>query len=507
VQLSADGRQIAQVREKVAISSNINIGAYGFPSASALLTESEALMDEMLGRQRADALAATEYHASALISRMINKGKDAVAFHALRVDDSAFATVGSPEELLDFISLVSAVPVTDERQPSRAPARAPRAPRSPLSPTSAAAAACFGGGGGELNMALLTSTRRLRFCFDLDSTLLYWDGAANELTPVSDNIELVRALAAAGHYIILQTSAAMTLDGRAHAVGNVGRALASAGPRVFDALKRHEIPYDELHFGKPAADFYIDSITLNAGAGTLAKDLGWRTTPDARTIEGGIRARSFNQVALVGDKHVIKSSNRKQLAGEAFYYCHIPHALAHLFPELVEVVDRPEVDSTSIVQTRVNGATFSHMLINLTLTAGRLRLLLDALHALHSRPSGVDGETRSATAELCANYGRKVGARFHKHRALYDSFKQAGMRPEAAAASILDFLHGYEGGARCAHAWYIHGARAHARAQPSRAAPASRDASRPRHGVAQSRSRPPACARAPGRADARGRVL
>lgn len=52
-----------------------------------------------------------------------------------------------------------------------------------------------------------------------------------------------------------------------------------------------------------------------------------------------------------------------------------------------------------------------------------------------------------------------MGARFHKHRELYESFKERGMRPDAAAAAILDFLGGYEGARRCEHAWFIHGAR------------------------------------------------
>jgi len=463
VELSHDGSVITAVREKVAISRHINIGAYGFPSGNALLTHTEALMDEMLGRLRSDPLTSTAYHASALIARMIGAH---VPFHALRVEEAQFATVGSPDELLEFIALVSSVPVQHDG--------AADGMSRPLSPRPARA--------GRTHLHLLTS-RRLRFCFDLDSTLLHWDSATSEMLPSQDNIDLVCALHDAGHYVILQTAASMEHASSGRHAGNVGRAVARAGPRVFEALKKHAIPYDELHFGKPAADFYIDSTTLNAGAGTLAKDIGWRTTHDLRTIEGGIRARSFNQVALVGDKHIIKSSNRKQIAGEAYYYAHIPPALAHLFPELVEVVDRPETDTTSIVQTRVHGSTYSHMLVNLTLTVGRLRLLLDALCSLHTMAAGVGGDERAGAAELCANYARKVGARFRKHRGLYDSFKAGGMRPDAAATAILEFLAGYEGAARCSHAWFIHGVCVRCPARtcaPRRAAPPRRCAPRPR---------------------------
>ena len=43
---------------------------------------------------------------------------------------------------------------------------------------------------------------------------------------------------------------------------NVGLALARIGNDTLDWLKRHEIPYDEIFFGKPWADIYIDDNAL-----------------------------------------------------------------------------------------------------------------------------------------------------------------------------------------------------------------------------------------------------
>mmetsp|Transcript_27759 Transcript_27759/g.74718 ORF Transcript_27759/g.74718 Transcript_27759/m.74718 type:complete len:818 (+) Transcript_27759:2-2455(+) len=428
IKVSAEGL-VSEMREKVAISSAVNIGAYGFPSAAALLSAADSYIDRMLALVREKGSTVTpSFHASALINEMISQR---VPFHARHVDETAFATVGTPDELIEFIAQVSAAPIDEGTAPRQNNAH---------------------------SLGSLASTRRLRFCFDIDSTILISDAATQDLTPVQDNVDLLDALHDAGHHIILQTSAGM--DG-AH--GNAGRALASSGLRVLEALAQHGIHYDEIHFGRPSADFYIDAVTLHAGAGTLAKDIGWHSADEMRTIEGGIRARSFNQIALVGDKHIIKSSTRKVLSGEAFYYAHIPGALAHCFPALVEIVDRPESDTMSIIQSRVQGVTFSHMLVNLTLTVGRLRLLLDAVHALHTHGAGEVGEDGTSRQEpasvdlMCANYARKVGARFKKHRSLYETFADKGMRPEMASKVILEFLNGYEGAARCEHAWHIHG--------------------------------------------------
>ena len=46
--------------------------------------------------------------------------------------------------------------------------------------------------------------------------------------------------------------------------GNVGAIIADIGKTTFDTLDKFEIPYDEIHFGKPYANFYIDDLAINA---------------------------------------------------------------------------------------------------------------------------------------------------------------------------------------------------------------------------------------------------
>ena len=59
-----------------------------------------------------------------------------------------------------------------------------------------------------------------------------------------------------GFYIILYTSRQMNTYS-----GNVGQIVKNTGKILFEWLEKHDIPYDEIHFGKPwcgVNGFYID---------------------------------------------------------------------------------------------------------------------------------------------------------------------------------------------------------------------------------------------------------
>ena len=45
-------------------------------------------------------------------------------------------------------------------------------------------------------------------------------------------------------------------------LGNVGKINAVQGPILYEWLEKYEIPYDEIYFGKPNADVYIDDKGL-----------------------------------------------------------------------------------------------------------------------------------------------------------------------------------------------------------------------------------------------------
>ena len=77
-----------------------------------------------------------------------------------------------------------------------------------------------------------------------------------DLLPYEDMLSKLRQYREAGYYIILYTSRNMRTYG-----GNIGLIMANTAKMTMQWLDRHQVPYDEIHFGKPWASrvgFYVD---------------------------------------------------------------------------------------------------------------------------------------------------------------------------------------------------------------------------------------------------------
>jgi capsule biosynthesis phosphatase len=101
----------------------------------------------------------------------------------------------------------------------------------------------------------------MRICIDLDGVVCQLrrpEQQYAELLPVSGAVEKLRALRSAGHYVILCTARHMKTCG-----GNVGQVVARQGAVTLNWLAQHGIEYDEIHFGKPHADVYIDDNAVH----------------------------------------------------------------------------------------------------------------------------------------------------------------------------------------------------------------------------------------------------
>ncbi|MBX7167443.1 MAG: capsular biosynthesis protein [Pirellulales bacterium] len=96
----------------------------------------------------------------------------------------------------------------------------------------------------------------MRICIDLDGVVCRLRDPGQQyadLQPVTGAVEKLRALKAAGHYLILFTARHMKTCN-----GNVGMVVARQGQVTLNWLAQHGIPFDEIHFGKPHADVYLD---------------------------------------------------------------------------------------------------------------------------------------------------------------------------------------------------------------------------------------------------------
>ncbi len=100
----------------------------------------------------------------------------------------------------------------------------------------------------------------MRICLDIDGTLCEVRGQGDDyaaVRPLPQAAERIRSLRAAGHYVILATARHMHTCG-----SNVGLVVARQGQTLITWLDRHGIEYDELWFGKPHADLYLDDKAM-----------------------------------------------------------------------------------------------------------------------------------------------------------------------------------------------------------------------------------------------------
>ncbi len=99
--------------------------------------------------------------------------------------------------------------------------------------------------------------------FDVDGTLcegLQQKQTYLDVLPRKNMIEKLKEYKQKGYYIILSTSRNM----RSYE-GNIGMINANTGRILFQWLEKHDIPFDEIHYGKPWCGyngFYVDDKTV-----------------------------------------------------------------------------------------------------------------------------------------------------------------------------------------------------------------------------------------------------
>lgn len=404
--LDHSGR-ITDIKEKIAVSKHANTGAYSFASAALL---KKAASEVISGKLDA---SVGEYYTSAVVLKLI---KDGHLFLGVEMDKDGFTCVGTPAQLESFLDRI-------QQEPS--------------------------------------NFKQMRFCFDLDGTLVTAPkvpGDYSTCQPIMKNVMLVRELHESGHHIIVQTARRM----RTHN-GNVGRVIKDIGSVTIKSLEECDIPYDELHFGKPFAHVYVDDLAVNAVVDTL-KELGWKrnkkTTPKAM-----IQPRAMNFIQVIGND-VLKTSRSREILGEIYFFSRIPDDISTFFPKLSAA---PTFSGCNFVlpMEKVSGITFSHLLSNRAVTDDRLRLMMDAVFQIHQS----DGKC-SKPLELCSslkeqlptftgnpsiylNYAAKVESRFKKH--YVEIYKTLDSNVDEFFKNLLNKLLQYESNKEGKFTKVIHG--------------------------------------------------
>lgn len=322
-----DDSQVEDIREKIKISDNACIGAYGFESGSLLL----GYCRETIGRERVNG---NELYVSNVYRTMIEDGCEIKAHKVDRWD-----CLGTPVQLRHWA----------EQQ---------GAPQEPQ-----------------------------RICFDLDNTLVSYPTVAGDYEtclPIERNIRFLQFLKEQGHHIIIHSARRMRTHG-----GDTSAVIDDIGELTKRQLDRFNIPYDEIIFGKPYADMYVDDLAVLPQMG-LERQTGFY-------MDSGLEPRSWNTVEIQ-EKTVLKRGPADEISGEIGWYRNLPDELSSIAPKLVRS------DQGSLEIERVLGIPMSQLHVGGALTARDLETLLTTLDQLHSHPV-------AGAVDIYANYGDKIGTR------------------------------------------------------------------------------------------------
>jgi len=173
--------------------------------------------------------------------------------------------------------------------------------------------------------------KKLRICFDLDNTLVTYPVIPDDYStvkPIDKNINLLKNLKEAGHEIIIYTARRMTTHNN-----NIGRVIKDIALTTINTLDGLNIQYDELIFGKPIADVYIDDKALNPYSSTMSY-FGF-FIKDEEFLPNKIETNKYNSI-IYNNNRILKTGPERFMRGELYYYNNIPSALEYLFPKLLK---------------------------------------------------------------------------------------------------------------------------------------------------------------------------
>jgi capsule biosynthesis phosphatase len=227
-----------------------------------------------------------------------------------------------------------------------------------------------------------TENDQIRFCFDLDNTLVSFPVIENDYTsvlPIPENINFLKFVHSLGHTIIIHTARRM----KTHK-GNSGKVLADIGKITFDTLEKFNIPYDEIYFGKPEADFYIDDKAINCHQ-NLERETGFYNL--------SFKERSFNSLTH-NDNTIVKSSTNSKIKGEIYWYQNIPKTINHLFPTFIESSE----NCYSI--EKIKGIPLSHLYANNCFEFSYLTKLLISINQIHTSLESLPEVNKSICTSL-----------------------------------------------------------------------------------------------------------
>lgn len=374
IQTDSTSLIVQDIIEKERISSLACTGAYGFQSIQQLLHFSQRIIDQNIKQKG-------EFYTSTVIRNMI---KSDISFTYETIHTTDYHCLGTPSQLRLFYN-----------QPHK---------------------------------------KKMRVCFDIDNTLVTFPKRPNDYStvePIFKTIQIVQELKRQGHTVVLYTARRMKTFN-----GNVAKAVADIAEITFQTLEKFNIPFDEIYFGKPHADIYIDDLAVNC-FDDIEKEIGIY-------VGSFIEARDFNTIDIREDNTVIKKS--ANLKGEIYFYRHIPNDIRHLFPELL---DADNDNFQWLKLQKIDGVPLTNLYLSEVLTPNELMQIMDAIQEIHDvkLSSHKIAETQTFVyknycQKMAARYFNYDYSRFPNHAKIYSEIWSKLQEYEATDCAQISVIHG-----------------------------------------------------------------
>ena len=359
---------ITNIIEKKKISNYACTGAYGFASYKQLLYYTQYVIDNNI-------LQKSEFYMSNVIKEMLN---DKIKVTNTVIDSGEWICMGTPLQLRKFYHNYPNISCVNNKK----------------------------------------NNKLMRICFDLDNTLVSYPTIPNDYTsvkPIQKNIEFLKYLKSFGHTIIIYTARRM----RTH-TGHVGKIMADIGIITFETLKKFDIPYDEIYFGKPYAHVYIDDLALNA-YDNLEKSLGFYMDT--------IKPRYFNEIIENSTNTITKKSS--DIQGEIYYYNNIPLSIKDMFPYFINY----DVDKFNwYTMEKIMGITLSTLYTSELLTTTILKHVINSINRIHNVPI-IEKDT--ININIYANYSHKMKLRYESYN--YSKLENSKVIYNYIQKGLLDY--------------------------------------------------------------------
>ena len=333
---------IVDIIEKTKISEHACCGAYGFSSYKVLQKYTQYILDNNITEKN-------EFYTSVVIKQML---KDNILFKNCEISFNNWHCLGTPLQVKIFYNNYPKISSFDNLQ--------------------------------KIN--------NLRICFDLDNTLVTYPKIKNDYTsvePIIKNINFLKYLKKMGNTIIIYTARKMKTHD-----GNIGKSLCEIGKITFETLCNFDIPFDEIYFGKPYADFYIDDLAVNC-YDNMEKILGF--------YNDTISTREYNDIIENTIQIFKKMSN--DLSGEIYYYNNIPSEIKDMFPLLI---DYDDISKKWYKVEKINGISFTNIFLSELLTSDNLLNIMNSIKRIHNVIIDYD----KININIYANYCDKLKDRY-----------------------------------------------------------------------------------------------